>query len=215
MWVARVKFNGRNALLGNIVMESQVSVCGYIISYHKTEKDIHAFVAGVVFGDEENKNRFFELLRKHPRTVNLERTGDFTIVEIIDKIELSAMYEHKLVHIDPVLIREDGSEYWVIGSWRKKELVDFVELVEGNYGAQLLSLTWKNISNFSMISIQPSLTLKQKGAMELAVSKGYYDYPRKTSIEKLAKIAGLSFATYHAHLRKAEQKLLPHFFDRV
>ena len=59
----------------------------------------------------------------------------------------------------------------------------------------------------------PELTEKQKQAMNLAIKQGYYNYPRKISIEQLAKLSKLSFSTFHAHLRKAEQKLLPFFFE--
>jgi predicted DNA binding protein len=49
--------------------------------------------------------------------------------------------------------------------------------------------------------------------MVMAIKNGYYNYPRKTSIEKLAELSGLSFSTFHAHLRKAEQRLLPFYFQ--
>ena len=62
--------------------------------------------------------------------------------------------------------------------------------------------------------MQPKLTNKQKQAMNLAIKHRYYDYPRKIDVQELAKLSKLSFSTFHAHLRKAEQKLLPYFFDR-
>jgi hypothetical protein len=57
--------------------------------------------------------------------------------------------------------------------------------------------------------VAPKITVKQRKALELAVHGGYYDYPRKITLEDLAKQMGVSYATYQAHLRKAEQKLLP------
>ena len=57
--------------------------------------------------------------------------------------------------------------------------------------------------------MHPHFTENQKQALNLAIKNGYYDYPRKISIQDLAKHLDLSFSTFHAHLRKAEQKILP------
>ena len=54
---------------------------------------------------------------------------------------------------------------------------------------------------------------QQKQAIELAIKNGYYNVPRKTSVEKLAKLSKLSFSTFQVHLRKAEEKLIPYFFE--
>ena len=55
----------------------------------------------------------------------------------------------------------------------------------------------------------PKLTKNQKKAIEIAYNSGYYTYPRKMSLEDLAKIAGIGISTFQEHLRKAEMKLLP------
>ena len=72
-------------------------------------------------------------------------------------------------------------------------------------------------------SIQNSLRLscaerisgeeKQKQAIELAIKRGYYTSPRKISLQELAKISKLSFSTFQVHLRKAEEKLIPFYFE--
>lgn len=63
------------------------------------------------------------------------------------------------------------------------------------------------------MKVSPELTERQRRAMELAIKNGYYDSPRKTNIKKLAKISGLSFSTFQVHLRKAEEKLIPYYFE--
>ena len=55
------------------------------------------------------------------------------------------------------------------------------------------------------------ITDKQKAALETAVAHGYYHYPRKTTVEELAKISGISRSTFQEHLRKAEAKLIPKY----
>jgi predicted DNA binding protein len=213
MWVARVVFDASKALLGSLAIENKVSLCGYPISFFKSKDQVLVYIVGLVFGEEDGKKGFVEGLRASDRSVNVENSGDFVVVEIKESPDLAGMYEHKILHLEPALVREDGKEFWVIGSWEKSDLMDFVDLVEDKYNAKLLSINQKEMSNFSMISIHPDITEKQKQALGLAIKKGYYDYPRKTSIEELAKLSGLSFSTYHAHLRKAEQKMLPYFFE--
>ncbi|MFC1774989.1 helix-turn-helix domain-containing protein [Nanoarchaeota archaeon] len=59
------------------------------------------------------------------------------------------------------------------------------------------------------------MTTKQKRAFELAISNGYYDFPKRIDINKLAKMMGVSFSTYRAHLKKAESKLMRFVFNQI
>ena len=52
------------------------------------------------------------------------------------------------------------------------------------------------------------LTSKQRQALLAAYSLGYYDVPRRTSSEELAKRLKIGTSTYAEHLRKAERRLL-------
>ena len=58
------------------------------------------------------------------------------------------------------------------------------------------------------------LTAKQRQALLTAYSLGYYDVPRKTSSEELAKRLKLGTSTYAEHLRKAERALLASILSR-
>ena len=48
-----------------------------------------------------------------------------------------------------------------------------------------------------------------KYEFELAYENGYYSYPRKITLKKLAGLAKIGISTFQEHLRKAELKLLP------
>ncbi len=78
---------------------------------------------------------------------------------------------------------------------------------------ELLSINEKKVKSISIIKVHPDLTEKQKKAFNLAIKNGYYSVPRKTSVKKLAKISNLCFSTFQVHLRKAEEKLIPYFFE--
>lgn len=61
---------------------------------------------------------------------------------------------------------------------------------------------------FTPGSLVMSLTNGQRKTLIEAYNKGYFDLPRKTGSEKLAKSLGLSKSTVSEHLRKAEKMLL-------
>jgi hypothetical protein len=60
-------------------------------------------------------------------------------------------------------------------------------------------------------SLLSELTLQQARVLGLAHTMGYYDIPRKTSTEELAKILQIDKATVGEHLRRAEK----HVFDML
>ena len=62
---------------------------------------------------------------------------------------------------------------------------------------------------FDLQSAKSLLAPKQVEAFQKAVDYGYYDVPKKISIEELAAHLGASPSTVAEHLRKAESKLLP------
>jgi hypothetical protein len=55
------------------------------------------------------------------------------------------------------------------------------------------------------------LTDRQKTALEIAYHAGFFEWPRDTTGEELAKSIGVAGPTFHQHLRKAERKV----FDTV
>jgi predicted DNA binding protein len=53
-----------------------------------------------------------------------------------------------------------------------------------------------------------SLTRRQLGAFMAAMQMGYYNLPKRTTIEEVASRQGMKRSTYEEHLRKAELKIL-------
>jgi PAS domain-containing protein len=57
------------------------------------------------------------------------------------------------------------------------------------------------------------MTDRQREALEAAYRGGYFDWPRETTAEEVADRMGIAGSTFHAHLRKAEAKLIQAFYD--
>ncbi len=62
---------------------------------------------------------------------------------------------------------------------------------------------------FDLKAAKELLSEKQLEVFKLACDYGYYDMPKKITIEQMAERTGLSPSTLAEHLRKAETKLLP------
>ena len=80
---------------------------------------------------------------------------------------------------------------------------------------KVLKFKQEKISNISFTKLLPELTKNQKTALEIAINKGYYNYPKKIKMEELAKIRGISYSTFQAHLKKAEGKILPEVYREL
>ncbi len=214
MWVAKVEINGEKALIGSRCKKFSVQVSGYPVSFYEKKSGIYVYMVGFVFGEDKNVKKLINDLKKDKRVLHLEDNGNFVVGQIKEPLKFKPIYHHRIMHLEPVIIKDNGFELWTIGSWNKKELMDFVKLIQKTHKGKLLKIKQEKITNFSVISVSPQLTLKQQKAMELAIKNGYYDYPRKIGLEELAKLMKLSYSTYQAHLRKAEKKLMPFFFER-
>lgn len=86
--------------------------------------------------------------------------------------------------------------------FRREHLKEIIEDLEG-FG----TVTLGKLSEFSADSDSP-LTDRQREVATEALVRGYYDWPRKITNERLAAELDISRATLHEHLRKAERTLL-------
>src|SRR3989338_7272326 len=77
------------------------------------------------------------------------------------------------------------------------------------FDVELIYIKKTKLSDIFLPHIYPKLSPKQKEAIELAVKQGYYEFPRKIELEKLAEISGVKRQTYQENLRRAERKLVP------
>jgi len=98
------------------------------------------------------------------------------------------------------LLREDA-EYWI----RSKKYLDDA--------APSTLFTSKDFLRMKLLA--EHLPEQQREAFVLAVQRGYYEIPKKTTLEQLAAEMGISPSTFAEHLRRAEAKLLPFLADAL
>lgn len=86
--------------------------------------------------------------------------------------------------------------------FRREDLKAIIDDLE-----QFGTVTLGKLEEFTERTETP-LTDRQRDVITEALARGYYEWPRQINNEALADELGISRATLHEHLRKAEQKLV-------
>ena len=209
MWRLKLRLEAKNQFLGSMAIKHGISMTGYPLSYWKDEKSLYMISAGFMFGEAKSVDSLFRDLKKSGEVLNVERSGDFGIVVTKQPLFSEPFYDSKIIRPMPVIINKDGYHIWDLASFDRKVLERVLKFAEKRLGARVLQFHEEKISNISFTRLLPELTENQKKAMEIAINHGYYDYPKKVKMERLAEIMGISYSTYQAHLKKAEGKVVP------
>lgn len=70
------------------------------------------------------------------------------------------------------------------------------------------------INSITKIHDQEVVTRRQKEIINVALEKGYYDYPRGTTIRDLAKVFDISPSTLGEILQRGERNIIKSFFGK-
>jgi len=213
MWVAKISLKGEVMKIASKTLKNRINFYVFPISWEYKKSNILLNFSGTIYGEKEDKKKFLDDLENMKEIKNIEKNEDFILGQLIEPLWSKALYNPNIIHIKPALIDNRGFETITIASFDKKFISKFIDSIEKVTEIKVHYIVQKKLRNISIIQENPELTEKQKKAVGLAIEGGYYSYPRKTNVKKLAKSSGLSFSTFQAHLRKAEAKLLPFFFE--
>ena len=216
MWVLKLKLDSDKQFVGKLAIKHQVSIIGYIFSYYRDNKFLYIIATGLLFGDEKNKKELVKDAKKQPDCLNIEANNDFIIATLKQPLFTEPVYDPRIIRPKPIVINcKEKKHTWELASFEKEILTKVLKFSRKYLGGRLIKLTQEKLSNISVTRALPDLTKKQKKALELAVSNGYYDYPKKIKLEKLAEIMDVSYSTFQQHLKTAEGKLLPAIFKEL
>ncbi len=217
MWALNIKVREKWNIYNERTSKFKVKLYFYSQNYYEEKGKIYFVASGIAAGDESRKKKFFSDLKKDKKVVDLEWNNDFFICiysefkNVNRANAVKVAYNPKFIFLKPVIIDENGWEEWEIAAPSRSDLSLFIKYAEklANVEYKILYFKEKKIENIMIYAMLPKLTSKQKKALMLAVEKGYYGYPRKITLEKLAKQVNLSTSTFQFHLAKAEAKLMP------
>ncbi len=156
--------------------------------------------------DTTQLNDVVSYVRGLPTTVKFEpvQKGMTSITALMgiktDGLAMSRLLENNC-HIAKPLVVQGGLEHWDViteeGLGTKKLLDELAEVGE---------IKVKSLGKHEVENNEFELTEKQREALNLAIRRGYYSWPRKVTLEELAELAGVSRVTFENHLRKAEAR---------
>lgn len=215
MWKAKFKVYDETGIFMSIAMKYKIKIYGYMFNYFFDKNSAYFTLSVFPECDPNVRNKIKKELLNAKKVDKLEDQGNFFIcrLKISWKTEKerrpSLFYNPLIIQVKPFIIYQDGWEELEFASFDRKYLEEILEISEEKYKLKLIYLKKEKIDNFGVVHALPSLTEKQKQALDMAISNGYYKYPRRIDIKKLAKINKLSYSTFQEHLRKAENKLVP------
>ncbi len=205
MWIGKFKIKHDCWILQKTVKYGFSAVGLPLNSFERNGKKYHT---GLDFlkGSKESKEKFIQSLHKDKRIKKFVIRGNQLLTLIEGSDFVAHAFDPSLFFISPVL-QKDGFEYWEIGSWERKTLLKFYNDVKTFGDIKMLKLR-REVPSFIVHQALPKLTMRQEEALHLAQDLGYYEYPRKISVEELAKRLKVPRTTFQAHLRKAEKKMM-------
>lgn len=211
MWIAKIEFDGSDCALGSLCKKTEITLKGYPLKYKIENKELVVTIIGTIIGEQKNINSFLEIIRTAKQVKKFENSGNLIVCKYVEKKELKKIYEAELISLEPHTINKNGKEIMIIASFEKKEIMNVYEKFNKLYDAKLKYIKQEPINHISFLSKSPKITTIQNDSILFALNQGYYEFPRKISLQELAKRKKLSFSTFQAHLRKAEIKLIPYW----
>ena len=214
MWITKLRLQHKDCPIVNRCKKFHLVVYSYPSTWYKEKKKKYATTTCFFQSkDDTQKKKFLADLKSDRRITKVEISGDMFTYEIKlapDGEHVMLYHTRRIFFVKPVVNHYDGHEYWEVAAWDKIELTQFIKSLKSHMNVcTIMRLEQSVLTDVYFPNVMPKLSLGQKHALELAYEHGYYSYPRKITVQKLAKIAKRAVSTYQEHLRRAELKLLP------
>lgn len=211
MWIAKFKNWHKDCLIRPLCEKYNVIDYVYLLNYWEEKNKFYYTELHILEGDKENIKKFISDFKKDKTLKDLETEDNwiFTLNVLTGKgaKDYSVVFDKKLIYTKPVVQKIDGYEDWEVASWDKITLMRIME--NPHFDMKLIFVRKIKKSDLFFPKIQPEISDKQKNALNIAIKNGYYNFPRKTDLNKLSEIAKTSKQTFQENLRKAENKLIP------
>ncbi len=214
MWVLKFILKGEDIFFGSLAKRFNLTITGYPVSRHEKAKGLFINLVGNVTGYEKDEESIIRFLKRSKYFLKMESNGNFFNLLIKEDKKFAPFYSPSFIYLSPVKIDHSGIYTYHLGSWGKEDLSDLLKFIGKNYSYKILHFRQESIKSVSILGVQPNLTEKQRSAYELAVKKGYYEYPKRIDIKQLAKLSGISYSTFQQHLKYAEKKISEFFTGR-
>ncbi len=212
MWVLRVRIV-HNCVIGNRCRKFKC--WAYSLPFGTWSEEGYSFTSHLhtIEGPKNNVEKFLKELKKDKEIVHYERFGQtvFLVQKRKTKDVIIAHYNNTLFMVKPFYTSKEGNEYAEYCSWNKENLMKCLQSMKKTPGMDVVveKFTQTKLGDIYVANPLPRLSAKQREAFQLAITNGYYKYPRDIEMQQLAKIMNVSNSTFNEHIRRAEEKLMP------
>ena len=214
MWITTLKVK-HDCTIGNRCKKFKCTSLSLPLNNWYDKKYYYTSHRHTISGNQKDVIRFIKDLKKDSRVINLEHSKNTVfLVEKRKREDIpTAHYNPKMFFVKPVFVDIYGYELWEVASLDKSVLIKFISDLkhEKNVEIELNKIQNVKLNDVYFPKIMPNLSDKQKECFQLAVTNGYYAYPRNINLQDLAKLAKIAVSTFQEHLRKAEEKFMPTF----
>jgi predicted DNA binding protein len=208
MWVAQYSFDASKALIGGLAVKNKVSLC--VFPFYVQERGDEVRVSFFITFRHDRPENFLRDLKKAKSMVFCNSRGSVAFGQLIEPLMHNVFYDPEVTHFKPwVVDGATGVETFTVASRKRKCLTRIAEAIKVKHLGKMDYIRWRDVAEFFILNAVPNVTPQQRKAFDLAVEKGYYDFPRRTNFRQLAKMMKVSYSTFQAHIQKAEKKLMP------
>lgn len=215
MWYLKFRCRHTDCIYAPKLQELGLSVFFYHLGCYAKGNHIYTSAIQHLVGNPGSIRKYVSYMRNHGRIVRVEDYGNVIFTLAKHKGELAVYmdaYSPVLIHPSPAYIDRDGFEIVDVACWERHPIEELIRAIEENETTahfEILKFVDRKMDDIYVSRLLPRLSLKQEEAIKLAFGQGYYKFPRRTTLGKLAKTAGVSKPTFRENLRKAESKLIP------
>jgi predicted DNA binding protein len=153
-----------------------------------------------------------DMVRDHRNGV--PKPGNATQEFLVDHDGTTGIYDEftkrGFLLAEPVDVRSNTEVWTLLTHQRRDQIFSLLEEIETKNDASISVASISETPEVWQNTPLPvdQLSSRQREVFRLAQTSGYYDHPRRTTVDELADELGVSSSTVHEHLRKAEAKLL-------
>jgi predicted DNA binding protein len=208
MWVTSILTKNTKSLINHVAHKHNVSLYGYPLNIQKIGDEFYVTFYGWVNASPTKTSELFKDLEGSTMVCHVEQHDQAFIVCMQQPKETAYLYSHTIIYLKPIFVQPNFTQEYVVASWNRKDLNKILQMKIPNVSIKLNYIKQQPLQNIGLFA-PTKLTTKQQAAFNLAQKEGYYVFPKRgVHLKDLAKKSNLSLATYQAHLRKAEQKIL-------
>lgn len=198
-------------MFSEIVLEKNLIMYGYPMNYFEENNIITLIGVQIISGEQKNVDKYIKNIRKK---IKIEQISKNTIIfrtKISKNVEYyKNLYNTKIFYQSPI-IHTKGREIFTISSWDRKILEEIIKNVQYNKNTthfKILQFKRTKMKEIFIPQLLDKLTSRQREILSIVKEEGYFEYPKKITIQNLAKKLKISKSTLHEIIKRGEAKIM-------